>query len=112
MVNLNIKKLLLVVLALHVTALGLSWLSVAGFTTPFLVQIIPFIYLTFIPGLLILRIFRLHYIDYVTNILCSVGLSLTFIMSLGFFINWLYPLIGITKPISAVPLGVPLRLYI
>jgi uncharacterized membrane protein len=34
----------------------------------------------------------------------SVGLSLAFIMFLGLFVNALYPHIGISKPISTIPI--------
>ena len=67
-------------------------------------QIIGFIYLTFIPGFIILRVLKLDKITITETILFSVGLSITFLMFTGAIINTLYPLIGISKPISTLPL--------
>jgi len=100
----GIKKFLKVVLVVQLVMLGLVGLSALGFGIPALTQIVGFIYLAFLPGIIILRILRLHRLGTVRMLLYSVGLSLAFSMFLGFFINMLYPLIGISKPISTLPL--------
>jgi len=83
--------------------LGLVGLSALGFNIPVLRQVIGFIYLTFIPGLLILRIFRLNKLSIIETLLYSVGLGIACVMFLGFLMNMLYPLIGIPRPISTYP---------
>ncbi len=101
--NLETKKWLYVVLAILLVMLGLIGLATLGFDIPVLRQIVGFIFLTFVPGFLILRILKLHRLGTVESLLYSVGLSIAFVMFLGLFINMLYPAIGISKPISILP---------
>ncbi len=96
----EIKHFLKVVFVAQLVVLGLVELSALGFGIPVLTQIVGFIYLTFIPGLLILRIMKLHELGTIETLLYSVGLSLAFLMFVGFFVNSFYPQIGIDKPIS------------
>lgn len=67
---------------------------------PIIREIIGFIYLTFIPGILTLRILKIHEIGNIETLLYSVGLSLTILMITGFIMNFIYPMFGILKPIS------------
>lgn len=101
--NWGIKKVLWVIIAIQISMLELVGLSALGFDIPILRQIIGFIYLTFIPGLLILRILKLDKLGYIEALLYSVGLSISFVMFIGFFMNEFYPLLGISKPISILP---------
>ncbi len=96
--------MLKVVLSIQLAMLGLIGLAALGFDVPVLRQIIIFVYLTFIPGVLILRILKLHQLGAIETLLYSVGLSVAFVMFLGFFMNMLYPLIGISQPIVLLPL--------
>jgi uncharacterized membrane protein len=102
----GIKKFLIVCGVFQVALLILAGLTVIGITVPVLPQIVGFIYLTFLPGLIILRIMRMHRQGTIITLLYTVGLSLTFNMFLGFLINLIYPLVGIVHPISPVPLFV------
>lgn len=98
------KNFIRLVIAFQLAILGMVGLNVHGFDIPFLRQVIGFIYLTFIPGLLILHILKLHRLGSIETILYSVGLSIAFVMFTGFFMNMLYPTIGILRPISVFPL--------
>ena len=71
---------------------------------PFLRQIQGFLFLTLLPGLLILQILKLNKQSTIKTILYSAGLSIAFLMFTGLFINTLYPFIGFSKPISILPL--------
>jgi len=108
----EIKKFLRVVLTVQLAMLGLIGLAVFGFDIPILRQIVGFIYLTFTPGIIILRILKLHKLGTVKTLLYSVGLSLAFIMFLVLFMNSIYHHIGISKPISTLPLIVTLTTII
>jgi len=110
--NWGIKKFIRIVLAIQLAMLGLVGLSAIGFDIPVLKQIIGFIYLTFIPGLLILRILRLDGLDSIKALLYSVGLSIAFIMFTGLFMNMFYPLVGISKPISIIPVLVTITFVV
>ena len=57
-------------------------------------------FLTFIPGTMILRVLGVYRIDSLNGILYSIGLSLASIMFLGLLINFLLPLLEINNPIS------------
>ncbi len=67
---------------------------------PILRQLLSFIYLMFIPGFLLLRIFKIHNLGNVKTILCTVGLSFSSLMFLGLLMNFLYPYLGISDTFS------------
>ena len=79
---------------------------------PFLRQILGFLFLTFLPGLLILQILKSDKQEIIETILYSVGLSVAFLMFVGFFMNMLYPLFGISKPISTLPLMITISIIL
>ncbi len=108
----KIGKFLKVILSIQLAMLGLIGLAFIGYDIPFLRQVVGFVFLTFIPGLLILRILKLHRLGTIETLLYSVGLSIAFVMFLGFFINMLYPLIGISEPISILPLMITLTIAV
>jgi len=83
--------------------LATTVLSIA-FDMPILRQVLGFIFLTFIPGFLILRILKLGKRNVIDTLIFSVGLSIAFLMFAGFVINEFYPLIGVSKPLSAIPI--------
>lgn len=71
---------------------------------PLLRQVIVFVYLTFLPGFLILRFFKPAEFTIVETVLFSSGLSIVFLMFLGLFVNEVYPALGILQPLSPFPL--------
>ncbi|AKB38787.1 hypothetical protein MSSAC_4197 [Methanosarcina siciliae C2J] len=99
-----INKFILVVLSVQLMLFGTVSMDIIGLNIPLLRQIIGFIYLTFLPGILILRILKLHHLGNIRTILYSIGLSLSVLFFIGFFMNMLYPLFGIFKPITLFPL--------
>lgn len=101
----NIKKFISFVLLIQVL---LILMAVSNFKIPLVNQIIGFIYLTFVPGFLIMRILKIHKLKNVETVLYSIGLSLFSLMIVGLFINTLYPVFGITKPLSPTSLLVTL----
>jgi uncharacterized membrane protein len=107
----EIKKCLGLALAALLTLLGLMGLAGLGFDVPGLRQIVGFSFLTFIPGILILRILRIHNIGIIESLVYSVGLSLALIMFGGLFINFTLPLMGISRPISLVPITASLAVF-
>ncbi len=69
---------------------------------PIATQIFSFIFLVFFPGYIVLTILRIRELQLIDIILYSVGLSIAFVMLLGCLINFLYPLIGISEPLSTL----------
>jgi uncharacterized membrane protein len=98
------KDCLVLAGSLLLAILGLIGMASLGFDIPGLRQVVSFIFLTFIPGILILRILRIHNKGIIESIAYSVGLSLAFIMFSVASINFLLPLIGISRPISLLPI--------
>lgn len=86
--------------------------NVPLYSLEILSKILGFVILTFIPGYIILRIFKVHDIDRVVTLLLAVGLSLSFIMIFGFTVNMFLPYIGVSKPISTFPLFYSLNISI
>ncbi len=98
--NWGIEKFVLAILLIHVAVFSITGLELLGIHLPLVGQLIAFIYLTFVPGILIIRIFRMHRLGAIEVLLYSVGLSIASLMFIGLFINSFYPIIGIKNPIS------------
>ena len=108
----EIKKFIKVIFTIQLAIWGAIGLDFIGLQIPVIRQFIGLIYLTFIPGTLLLRILKLHKLDIIDTILYTVGLSVAFLMFIGLFMNTLYPYFGISKPISLFPLILTLTIAI
>lgn len=97
---------------LYVGILQLVLLISIFFDIPILRQIAGFVYLTFIPGMVILYLLNLDKVDVENIILYAVGLSLAFLMLLGFLINLVLPTLGISFPLSTYSVFFSLSLTI
>jgi uncharacterized membrane protein len=71
---------------------------------PFLRQILGFLFLTILPGLLILQILKLNKIGTTEKFVLSVGLSISFLMFFGLLINNLSLSLGYETPLLTIPL--------
>jgi len=111
-IHLTAKKIFIIIVSLQLALLGLIGLDKLGLGIPILRQAVGFIYLTLVPGFLILRLLRINNKVNLETLLYSVGLSLSFLMFTGALINSLYPLLGITKPISEIPLIVTISIIV
>jgi len=74
------------------------------FDVPVARQVVGFLYFTFIPGLLIIKLLKLDELNGVETVLLSVGLSVAFLMLAGLFINEFCFLFGFSAPLSLMPL--------
>jgi uncharacterized membrane protein len=100
----QIKKCLVLSGSLLLAVWGLIGLGALGLNIPVLRQVVAFIFLSFVPGLLLLRIFRIHNVHIIESLLYSVGLSLAFLMAVGVLANFALPPLGISRPIALLPL--------
>ncbi len=82
-----------------------------GTHIPIFNDIITLLYLGFVPGIIILRVLNLHDLGNTFTTLLSVGLSIISVLLVGLFMNQVYPLIGISNPISNIPLLVTFTVY-
>ena len=108
----EIRKFLKVVLAIQLALWGVMGLDVIGLQIPIVRQLIGFIYLTFIPGIIILRILKLHKLGNIETLVYAVGLSIATLMFVGLFMNTVYPFISISGPISTTPLIITISVVV
>ena len=78
---------------------------------PILRYVIVFIFLTFIPGFAILRLFKLKETSLLDTFLFSIGLSIAFVMFMGLLVNELYLFLGFSKPLSVAPLTIAISAF-
>ena len=87
----EIKKFLEVTIAIQLAMWSVIGLNVIGSHISIIRPLIGFIYLTFIPGIIILRILKLHKLGNIETLLYTVGLSIATLMFTGLFMNTVYP---------------------
>lgn len=75
-------------------------------------QILGFLFLSFIPGIVCLKILRMRELDLVEFVLLSAGLSIAFLMLFGLLINQVYPLFGFSAPLSPLSLIISINLVL
>jgi uncharacterized membrane protein len=94
------KKFLRIMVAIQLAMLGAIGLDVMGLEIPILRQVVGFIYLTFVPGIIILRLLKLHKLGASETILLSTGISISFLMFSGFFLNSMSSFLKVKSPLS------------
>jgi uncharacterized membrane protein len=104
----DIKEFLKAILIIQIAIYGVIILDSSGIHVPVLRPLIAFVYLTFVPGIVLLRALKMHRLDNAQTVLYAVGLSIMTVMFTGFCINTIYPRLGIEKPIALTPLIVTL----
>lgn len=93
------RETVMFILATHI----LLYVSVL-LDVPFLRQFFGFVFLTFLPGFVILRALGLKTDSVAVELSLSVSVSIALVMFLGLLANTLYPLLGISAPLSTLPL--------
>ena len=99
-INCSIKRFLIIILSVQFAVWGFIGLSYLNINVPLVRQIICFMYLIFIPGILLLRLLNIKNISNIEYLLFIMALSLTLLMCLGFLMNLLCPLFGINNPLT------------
>lgn len=105
------KDLPKIAISLQLALIGLIALDELGLGIPILRQVIGFLYLTFVPGFLILSILKIDKLNLIDRTLYSIGISLFFVMVLGTLVNFVYPLAGL-YPFSEQPITVTFMIAI
>ena len=77
---------------------------------PFLRQIFGFLFLSILPGVLILQILKLDKLEFTEKVVLSVGISVSFLMFFGLLINNLSLSFGYETPLSTIPLLISFNL--
>jgi len=98
------NKLFLGILLFGLTAI---FMALFNFTYFYIGAIFSFIFLTIVPGLLIMLMLKVNIINFWEYLVYTIGLSISFLMFAGLGINWILPSLNITnKPLSLVPLSI------
>jgi len=108
----EIKSFLTLIIVIQSMVWLFLILDYFGLDIPILRPLVTFIYLSVVPGILLIRILRLHKLDTIELILCTVGLSISFLMFTGFATNLIYPFLGISKPLSILPITLTISLMV
>jgi len=99
----KIEEFLLLIITLQTIFFVLILLEYVGLGIPILKDLIGFFFILFIPGTLLLRLINLDRIESNGQILLyTLGSSLVILMVIGTLMNYLYPILGIDKPLSSV----------
>lgn len=91
-------------LALVVTLQVVLYISLF-FEFPLIRAIIGIVYLTFIPGLILIKLLKLDSLGALGTVLFSVGFSIAFLMLSGLAINQFGYLVGLSFPLATLPLS-------
>lgn len=100
----EIRRFIAVIIAAHVAMLAVTGFYLGGLDFPVFREAVGFIYLTFVPGFIILRLLKIHRLSLIENILYSIGLSIMFLMLVGFLVNTVYSYSGLSHPLATFPL--------
>lgn len=102
-----------IIITLFLFLLGTNVLVTHKLYISFLEPALALISLSIIPGLLLMLILKITKIDPWEYLVYSIGLSLTFLMTLGFILNWTLPVLNITnKPLSLYPILIGLDIVL
>jgi uncharacterized membrane protein len=78
----------------------------------FVRQVLGFIFLVFIPGFLLLRVFRIERPHLSETVVLSVGLSLAFLMMIGFVMNALGSFSNLNAPLATAPTFITINIIV
>lgn len=102
----RLRQPFILVLTANLAMYGVLGLQLIGLGAPILRVPISFAFLLLVPGYLLLRILRPSGLSRLDAGLYSLGLGITLLMFTGALINAVYPLIGVSRPISLLPIVV------
>lgn len=111
-VNCNIGHFLKIVYSIQFLMWGIIFFEANGLNLLFIREIVGFIYLCFLPGVLLLRILKMYYLETTEILLYSLGLSISTILFSIFFINLTFPLIDNQYPITTMNLSIYLGIIV
>src|SRR3989339_302695 len=79
----------------------------------YLRQILGFLFLITVPGIVLMLCFKIRNIDFWEYLVYTVGLSISFIMFAGLIVNWTLPWLNITdKPLSLFPILICFNIFL
>lgn len=106
---LNRKSIYILIAVLF---LQLTVLASVFFDLPVVRQVVGFIYFTIIPGFIFLKLLRFNNFSGLETTIFSLGFGIAFLMFTGLAVNELGGLVGISRPLSTIPLMATLSIPI
>lgn len=100
----SMRKYGLIFLSATLVVLGILALEQEGFNTRGFGQLIVAAYLTFFPGILVLRCLRIHGLSTSKTFVLTIGSSIATLMFVGALSNFILPYMGIARPITFLSL--------
>ena len=104
--------ILRITIAFQLIHIGIVGAYLLGFPYYVPFQIFEFVFLSYVPGIMLVRVLKLHNLGGAKTTLLAVGLSITMIMALGLVLSVVGPIVGIAEPISFVSLSVSLLIIV
>ena len=102
----KVKHLIGLSAILLLLVLVLTGLATFGLRVPAITEAAGFLFFTFIPGLLLLRILRVHNRGFIECLGYAAGLSLALDMAVMVAANFILPAAGIPQPLTVVPISI------
>jgi len=99
----EIKAFLKAVFSVQLAVFIFVGLGTIGFDVPVVRALICFVYLTFVPGLVVLRALKLHGLNVIESYLYTVALSIAMVMFIGLLADTILPTFGFLHPLSLLP---------
>jgi len=96
----EIKKFLRVVFSFQVALWGILGWKAVGLDAPAVRAVLGFICLTYVPGIVILRVIGLHGLGNIRTLLYGTGLSVSILMLIGLLLNTASEYLGVVRPIT------------
>lgn len=90
---------------------GTLWLSIA-LNIAVAQQVIGFVYLTFVPGFILLKLLKINNLSLVEASLLSVGLSVTVLILVGLAASVIGPQVGVNRPLDLTPLIIIISCFV
>lgn len=98
------REFIIFIIPVQIVFIVLVILRLTGLYIPVLSTALIILYLSFLPGILILHILKLGHSSISMTICYSVGISLIFNMMLGFLMNVIFHSLDIQHPLSTLPI--------
>ncbi|MDP2836335.1 MAG: DUF2206 domain-containing protein [Methanobacteriaceae archaeon] len=108
----KMKEFLIFIFSIQTIVLCFIGLEFININIPILREIFCFFYISFIPGIIFLRILKIHDISQLETLIYSIGISITFSMFLGLILNIVLPFFGFMTPLSILTLMIAFSLLI
>lgn len=100
----GIRGFSIIVSSILASLWGTIELESVGISIPFLRQVVGFIFLSYLPGIALLRVLRIHNLGNSLTVLYAVGLSISILMFVGVLVNTMGGLLSFHSSVSTMPL--------